>query len=576
MIFDQKVGINMETVYSSVHALFAKSPEIAIFLSLAIGFWIGKFKFGSFQLGGVAGSLLVAVVVSQFGVTVSDTVKNILFALFIFAVGYDSGPQFFRSLGKQTLREIALAVIVALSGLATVVVMAKMFGLDKGLAAGIAAGGLTQSAIMGVAGDALGKMGLDAETVKTLVGNIGVGYAVTYVFGSFGAIIVCVNILPKFMGKSLREAAIEAEAEMNGGSMSLGSGEEMALSALVGRIFKVKTGSFSTIKELEESVDSFAVTVEKVKRGDSFLGVSQDLSLKADDYILIVGRREAISKISARIGEEVDNISGMEMVMKKQQVSVTNPRFIGKTISEIRAQAKSDVRHGVYVMELSRAGTNVKIEAETVIHEGDMITVYGSQEDVKRVTEVVGFAIVPSDKTDFVFMGLGLVAGLLIGMIVVKLGSLPITLGSGGGALLSGLVFGWYRSKHPQMGNLPSSAAQLLKDLGLAGFVVIVGLNSGLQALTTIEQHGITIFMVGVVVTILPLLIAMVLGRYLLGYKNAAIFAGALSGARSANPAFGEILNNAGNSVPTNPFAITYALANVFLTLLGPFIVALV
>lgn len=566
----------MENLFESIHSLFSKSPELAIFLSLAIGFWIGKFKIGSFQLGGVAGSLLAAVAVSQFGVTVSDTVKNILFALFIFAVGYDSGQQFFRSLGRQTLREIALAVIVALSGLATVVILAKMFGLDKGLAAGIAAGGLTQSAIMGVAGDALGKMGLDPDTLKTLTGNIGVGYAVTYIFGSFGAIIICVNVLPKFMGKSIRDAAMEAESQMNGGAVILGPNEEMALSTLVGRVYRLKEGNFSTVKELEESSDTFPITVERVLRNNAALSIRQDLPLKAGDYVLIVGEREAISKIDEKIGTEVEPVPGMSLVMKKQEAVVTNSDFIGKKFDEVWRNAKTDVRHGVYVLSASRAGANLKVTADEVFEEGDTLTLYGSPEDVRRVSDVLGYSIIPSDKTDFVFMGLGIVVGLLIGMITVRLGSLPVTLGSGGGALLSGLAFGWYRSRHPKMGNLPSSASQLLKDLGLAGFVVIVGLNSGLQAITTIEQHGLTIFMIGVAVTILPLLIAMVLGKYMLGYKNAAVLAGALSGARSANPAFGEVLGAAGNSIPTIPFAITYALANVFLTLLGPFIVALV
>src|SRR5438105_916308 len=153
-----------------LHELFKKSPEIALFLSLGIGYAIGKMKFGRFQLGSAAGSLLVAVLVSQVGVQVDPGVKALLFALFIYAVGYESGPQFFNSLGMQSIKEIILAAVLALTGLATVVVMARLFGLDKGLAAGIAAGGLTQSAIIGTAGDAIAKLGLAADEVKRLQG----------------------------------------------------------------------------------------------------------------------------------------------------------------------------------------------------------------------------------------------------------------------------------------------------------------------------------------------------------------------------------------------------------------------
>jgi AspT/YidE/YbjL antiporter-like protein len=166
--------------------------------------------------------------------------------------------------------------------------------------------------------------------------------------------------------------------------------------------------------------------------------------------------------------------------------------------------------------------------------------------------------------------------GLLIGLLVVRVGSIPLTLGAGGGALLSGLVFGWARSKHPMHGAMPTAACQLLKDFGLAAFVAIVGINSGLQAVDTLRQSGLTIFLLGAVVTLLPLFLTMLFGRYVLRYDNAALLAGALSGSRSANPAFGGILDKAESPVPTVPFAITYALANVLLTLLGPLVVGLV
>ena len=195
-----------------LHNIFQKSPEAALFLSLAVGYAIGKITFGRFQLGGVAGSLLAAVVISQVGVEIDNGVKAVMFAVFIYAVGYESGPQFFNSLNRSSLREIAMAVFMAVAGLATVVILAKLFHLDKGLAAGLAAGGMTQSAIIGTAGDAITKLGLPPDQVKLLQSNVAIGYAVTYVFGSLGAIIVCVNILPRFMKSDLKTDAKKIEA----------------------------------------------------------------------------------------------------------------------------------------------------------------------------------------------------------------------------------------------------------------------------------------------------------------------------------------------------------------------------
>jgi aspartate-alanine antiporter len=558
-----------------IHEVFRQSPEIALFLSLAGGYAIGKIQFGKFQLGGVAGSLLVAVLISQVGVSVDNGVKSVLFALFIYAVGFESGPQFFRSLGRQSLREIAMAVVLAVSGLVTVVVLARMFGLDKGLAAGIASGALTQSAIIGTASAAIGKLGLAADEVQRLQGNVAVGYAVTYIFGSFGAIIVCVNILPKLMGRSIRDDAIKAQAALLAGAQMYGPGEHPAAPDLVGRIYRVGKAAGQTVVEVENAgASDAAFTIERIKRAGALIGVQPNLTLLADDIILVVGRRAGVVNAAEAIGTELQSSEGMDIVVVTRDVTINSPAFIGKTVAEIKKAATADLRHGIYVTGIKRADKPLPLDPDTRIEPGDVVTLYGTDQDLQRAARSIGTVILPSDKTDFVFHGLGLVAGLLVGLIVLRIGSIPLTLGSGGGALLSGLLFGWYRSRNLAIGNMPTGASTLLRDLGLAGFVAVVGLQSGLQAVQTIATSGLSIFLIGVVVTILPLIITMLFGRYVLKYDNTAIFAGALSGSRSANPAFGEILDKAGNSIPTAPFAITYALANVFLTLLGPLVVA--
>ncbi|MFP6556805.1 aspartate-alanine antiporter [Paraburkholderia sp. B3] len=557
-----------------LHDIFHKSPEIALFLSLAVGYWVGQINFGKFQLGGVGGSLLAAVVISQVGVTVDNGVKAVMFAVFIYAVGYDSGPGFFNSLNRKTLREIAMAVFMALAGLFTVIVCAKLFHLNKGLAAGLAAGGMTQSAIIGTAGDAIARLGLSPDQVKAMQADVAIGYAVTYVFGSLGAIIVCVNILPKFMGQGLREASIEAEKEMSGGGGSTGPGQVTALPELFGRVFRVETAAGKTVKQLE-TAEKDLVAVEKVRRAGKAIDATPDFVLSRDDVVLVVGRREQMVEVGALIGPEVPDSGGMSLVMQTRQLVFTKKGMNHTTIAEVRKNVDRDMRHGVYIEKIERVGQPVPVLPQTKLEHGDVITVYGTATDTKRAVQEAGYELAYSNKTDFIYMGVGLVLGLLIGLIVVNVAGIPLTLGSGGGCLLSGLLFGWMRGKHPMYGVMPPAASQLLKDFGLAAFVAVVGLNSGLQAVVTIKQSGITIFLLGVVVTMVPLILTMLFGRYVLKYNNAAILAGALSGARSANPAFGGILDKAESAVPTVPFAITYAIANVLLTLLGPLVVGL-
>lgn len=552
-----------------------QSPEILLFLSLAIGFWIGRFQFGRFQLGGVAGSLLVAVLFSQLGVSIDNGVKAVLFALFIYAVGFESGPQFFKSLGRQSLKEIAMAAVLAITGLVTVVVLARLFGLDKGLAAGVAAGGLTQSAIIGTAGSALAKLGLPPDELQRMQANVAIGYAVTYIFGSFGAIIICVNVLPKFMGRDIREDAVKAETAMSAGMIVPGAGEQLAAPEVVGRLYRAGPGAGRTVAEIEAlAPDGMAVTVERIKRDGQIIPAQADLQLHATDIVLLAGRRAAVLAARQALGDEVLSSSGMDMVMVTRDVLITGADYLGKTVAQIRTGIADDIRHGIVVLGLKRDGRPLAMEPDTVIRAGDVAVLFGTGNDIQRAAHSVGTVIVPSDKTDWVYHGLGLAVGLIIGLAVLRIGSIPLTLGSGGGALLSGLLFGWYRTRRMSLGNMPTGASTLLRDLGLAGFVAVVGLQSGLQAVDTIRTSGLSLFLIGVAVTIVPLLFTMVFGRYVLRYDNVAVFAGALSGSRSANPAFGEVLDKAGNSVPTVPFAVTYALANVFLTLLGPLVVA--
>ena len=549
------------------------SPEILLFLSLAIGFWIGQFQFGKFQFGGVAGSLLVAVVLSLLGVPVDNGIKAILFALFIYAVGFESGPQFFKSLGPESIKEILLAAFMAVCGLITVLVMAKIFHLDKGLAAGLAAGGMTQSAIIGTAGDALSRLDLPLEEIQRLQANVAIGYAVTYIFGSLGAIIVCVNILPRFMGREIRDDAIKAQSERLKGAFELAPGQELAIPEIVGRIYKIEQANGKTVFDIEAEASN--ITIERLKRKGHLMDVTPETVLQTDDIVLVVGRRAGVVAISSYIGAELQSSQGMEMVMDTTDVILKNSKYINRSLGDVKANTPLYLKHGIYVLGIKRGGDSLVLSDDTILLQGDVITVYGTQNDLNRLIKEGGQAIPESLKTDWVFHGAGLVVGLIIGLFVIRIGGVPLTLGAGGGALLSGLLFGWLRSRNQVHGNMPPAASQLLKDLGLAGFVAAVGLQSGLQAIQTIKESGLSLFMIGVVVTLVPLLLSMLFARYVLRYDNVAVMAGALSGARSANPAFGGVLDKAGNSIPTVPFAITYALANVSLTLLGPLIVGL-
>ncbi len=187
-------------------------PELAVFLTLSIGFLIGNFKIGSFKLGSVTGVLLTGVLVGQIGIVVSSVVQNIFFLMFLFAVGYNSGPQFFSSLKREGMTQVFFAITVCLVGVVTSMGMSKLLGYHIGEAAGLAAGALTQSATIGISQDVIANLDVSASVAKEMSDMIPAGYAVTYIFGAAGLAFLLSTVLPKWFKVDLAKECAEIEA----------------------------------------------------------------------------------------------------------------------------------------------------------------------------------------------------------------------------------------------------------------------------------------------------------------------------------------------------------------------------
>ena len=183
-------------------------PELALFLVIAAGYWIGDFKIGAFSLGPVTGALFAGLFVGWFAhVPVSD----MLFLLFLFGIGYSVGPQFMQAVKGNGLKPMLLAVVVCITGLAASILVAKALRLDAGFAAGLMSGGLTQSAAMGTATDAINGLALPEADRELFVAHIAVADAVCYVFGYAGVIIFCTMVAPVLLKIDLRTEALKLE-----------------------------------------------------------------------------------------------------------------------------------------------------------------------------------------------------------------------------------------------------------------------------------------------------------------------------------------------------------------------------
>src|SRR5213595_3521432 len=208
------------------HAL-RQHQELAVFLTLPAGFFIGRLRVGTFSLGTAVGTLLAGVAIGQLNIQVPAVVKYVFFDLFLFTTGYKVGPEFFRALKKDALPQVAITLVLCITCLLAAFAAAKLLGYDMGTAAGLLAGAFTESTVIGTASDAIGRLSLSAADKTSLTNNIPVAYAVTYLIGTAFIVWFLPNVGPKLMRISLKEEARKLRAQI----AASGGGEPETLSA---------------------------------------------------------------------------------------------------------------------------------------------------------------------------------------------------------------------------------------------------------------------------------------------------------------------------------------------------------
>ncbi|PSK95911.1 aspartate-alanine antiporter [Murinocardiopsis flavida] len=554
--------------------LFKGTPEVALFASLAVGYAVGKIPFGPIRLGGICGTLITALVLGYFtGAVLSDGVKNLAFALFIFALGFSSGPQFFANLNRKGLRYLGFPIIEIVAVLAVVLSFTALMKLDQGTAAGLMAGGATESAALGTSSEAIGRLDVSAAEQRTLQANVATAYTISYLCGLITIVLLTSQIAPLLMRFDLRAESAKLWQQLSGGGPAIEPGQSPALPDLVGRVHRVTAAAGRTVDEVEKALPGRA-TIEQVRRGDQTLKGHFDLRLAAGDIALLVGRRHAVVGAEDVIGPEQADEPGPEVVLESRDIVLTHRNINNLTLARITDILDPELRQSVFVQRITRTEREIPALGNTRLQTGDVVTVYGAPSDVREVEHILGYPMAAPEKTDYVYLGIGLVIGILIGQISIPVGSADLTLGTGGGALLSGLVFGYLRAKRPTFGSLHPAAASVMKDFGLTTFIAAVGLSAGPQALDLLAKYGVVLPIAAVLTTLIPAMASLLIGRYLLKIEP-PLLVGAVAGQQCSTPAISQILSTAGNSVPMISYTITYAISNILLPLMGPVTVAL-
>ncbi len=550
-------------------------PEIAIFLALAFGFLVGNLKIGTFTLGNVTGVLLSGVVIGQLRIDISPNVKSVFFLMFLFAVGYDVGPQFFRGLKNEGLSYSLFALLVCVTCLACAVVAAKVLGYHVGQAAGLLSGACTISAVLGVATDAIGRLDLPPEEKQALLHAMPVAYAVTYLFGTAGAAWFLASVGPKVLGGNLVEACKELESKL--GAREKEAGVISAYARFVARAYRL-SGPGMTVEEFEKRQEALTggrrVFVERLRRGDRIEDVAPATPLREGDVVALIGPRDILVERHETIGPEVQDREILEFDAQILDVVVTQKNLEGKSLQEIADSEIGARLRGVFPRKILRGGMEMPIAPGTRIDRGDVLQIVGSRRNVERAAELLGYPDRVTDKSNVALLALGIAVGALIGSLSVKVGRVPLGLSTSGGALLGGLFCGWLRSVNRTFGRIPGPALWVFNNVGLSTFIAVVGITAGPSFVTGLKAAGLSLFLAGIFVTCVPLLVGLLSGRHLFRF-HPAVTLGACAGARTTTAALGAIQDACKSKVAAIGYTVPYAVGNMLLITWGVVIVAL-
>ncbi|RFS22775.1 aspartate-alanine antiporter [Chitinophaga silvatica] len=562
-----------------LHHTFQEYPELAIFLTLAAGFWIGGLKVGKFSLGSVTGVLLMGVLVGQMDIQISANVKSVFFLLFLFAVGYSVGPQFFQGLKKDGLPQVLFAALMCVVCLVAPWLLAVAAGYNVGQAAGLLSGSQTISATMGVASDTINQLSVSSAQKQSWINAMPVCYAVTYIFGTAGSAWLLSSVAPMMLGglDKVRAETKELEKTLGAGDPTQDPGMRSAFIPVTFRAYLVSEQSIAANKSVKDLEASFIqkghrLFVERVRKADkSIIDPSQDYVIQPGDEIVINGRREYVLSEEDGFGKEIVDDELLNFPVENVNVYVINKEVIGKTVRELR---NMDYMHGVPVQNLRRAGISLPVYSETKLERGDQIELVGYKNDMDRAAKKIGYAEIPTDRTDMIFVGLGIVLGGIVGAMSIHAGGVPLSLSTSGGTLIAGLIFGWLRSRHPAFGNIPEPALWVMNNVGLNTFIAVVGITAGPSFVEGFKQVGWGLFLVGIAATTLPLLAGIIMGRYIFKF-HPALTLGCTAGARTTTAALAAIQETVQSKLPALGYTITYAVGNTLLIIWGVVLVLL-
>ena len=559
--------------------LLASQPFMTIFFVLGVGYLLGRVSLGFFSLGSTAGSLMVGLIVGAAAFQIAgvrfaipDIVGTIFLALFTYAVGLRVGPQFVDGIRQAGVQLIALVMVTTTSAFAIAYGGSRLFHLPPGYAPGILSGADTISAVMGVATSAVSgglytpPHGISPDQVTA---NIAAGYSLSYML-SILCIVLLVRNLPGMFGIDAVKAAKASESKYGARGHALpGTSDAFDLGITTVSVRVVRVTNAKIIgRAIRDVVAGLSAPVLKLTRAGAIVPLIGNPTVEAGDLLTIGGPTKNVLAEIPALGEEVADDAARHLDVDQAEIVVTRHEYVGKTLAELHA---SPPAYAVRVRALFRGGHELPLLPATPIARHDVVRVVAPPEALKRIVAALGQAVRPTNATDIVTLGLCIATGYAVGLITVRIGGIPVGLGTMGGIVVAGMVVSIARAINPALGGpMPEGARAFLEGIGVDLFVSTLGLTVAPALVTAVSQGSTTLAVLGLgaVCATLPTFISWVFGLYVLK-MDPIVLAGAVAGARNSTTAMRAISDKAKSTVPAFGYPVPYAVSTVVFLIYG-------
>lgn len=517
-----------------------KYPITALFAIISLGLGVGKITIKGFSLG-ASGVLFVALVFGYMGYSIPKGVGTVGLVLFVFCIGITAGPGFFTAFAQKGTDFAKLSIVAVFTGALTTYALARVINIPADLAVGLFAGALTSTPGLASAMDAF----------KGNASTVSIGYGIAYPFGVIG-VVLFIQLMPKLLRIDLNR---EAEA--------VKSGDREA--KIIRTLIRVTNASLKgkLISDETPFFDKMKCCVSRIMSNGKLLPLTKDSRFDTDKVILVVGNAEKMHSVIEHIGEETKQEMIMDADNERMQIAVTSGELTNTTLADLQPLKN----YGVTISRINRHDITFIPNASTIIKYGDLLTVVGDPANLHEFAKFAGNKHKVLHSTDIISLAVGISLGVILGKIPIHLpGIKAFTLGMAGGPLFIALIMGYLKNIGKLTTRIPMASKLLLMELGLLFFLANAGIEAGRKIVPVLEEHGISLFFTGAVITLVPMILTFLIAIKF--FKMDILEAlGGICGGMTSTPALGTISAKVDSEVPVTSYATAYPVALILMTI---------